>query len=132
MHEAIKYIGHMQSRIQQLSEDRDELKKHNSSQSQNLEKLSCSKRDFVVVRPNDGFGIQVVLDTATQHRVPVSNILKVLVEEEGLQVLSCISIKLNDRFLHTIQCQQQSLVLNAAYASQLHHKLTNLEYFPLD
>ena len=87
----------------------------------------------MVVRSKNELGIQVVLDTATQHRLPVSNILRVLAVE-GLEILSCITTKVNERYLHTIECQ---VVENDGFypsidVCELQHKLTNLEYLPLD
>ena len=87
----------------------------------------------MVVRSKNELGIQVVLDTAIQHRLPVSDILRVLVAE-GLEIMSCITTKVNEKYLHTIECQ---VVENdSCYPSidvfELEHKLINLEYFRLD
>ncbi|XP_022922335.1 transcription factor bHLH118-like [Cucurbita moschata] len=134
MHETVKYIQYMQRRIRQLSDKRDELKNLSGENMAvgMVETLNSSRRDSVVVRSKNGLGIQVVLDTTTQHRLPVSNILRVLAVE-GLEILSCITIKVNERYLHTIECQVES---DGFYPSidvcELQHKLTNLEYLPLD
>ncbi|KAG6579464.1 Transcription factor basic helix-loop-helix 126, partial [Cucurbita argyrosperma subsp. sororia] len=135
MHETVKYIQSIQTRIRQLSDQRDELK---SLSNENMavgttETLNSSRRDSVVVSSKNELGIQVVLHTATQHRVPVSNILRVLVAE-GLEIMSCITTKVNERYLHTIECKV--VENNGCYPSinvfELEHKLINLEYFPLD
>ncbi|XP_038875626.1 transcription factor bHLH118-like [Benincasa hispida] len=137
IHETVNYIQHMQERIQQLSDKRDELRKLSNGTTATVDTaktLNSSERDSVVVRPKDGIGIQVVIDTATKHRFPLSNFLQALAAE-GLEILSCISNRLNERFIHTIECQP---ILNndGVYPNidvfELHHKLTNLEYFPLD
>ncbi|XP_022969885.1 transcription factor bHLH120-like [Cucurbita maxima] len=135
MHETVKYIQSIQTRIQQLSNQRDELK---SLSGENMpvgavETLNSSRRDSVVVSSTNGLGIQVVLDTAIQHRLPVSDILQVLIAE-GLEIMSCITTKVNERYLHTIECQ---VVENdGCYPSidvfELRHQLINLEYLPLE
>ncbi|KAG6579462.1 Transcription factor basic helix-loop-helix 120, partial [Cucurbita argyrosperma subsp. sororia] len=135
MHETVKYIQYMQRRIRQLSDKRDELKNLSGENMAvgMVETLNSSRRDSVVVRSKNGLGIQVVLDTTSQHRLPVSNILRVLAVE-GLEILSCITTKVNERYLHKIECQVEN---DGFYPSidvcELQHKLTNLlEYLPLD
>lgn len=137
MQETVKYIRYMQSKIQELSDKREELKILSNNQNSDMvemETLNSSKRDKVLVRARNGSGgIQVVLDTATQHRLPLSNILEALIEQ-GLEILSCNSNKINDRFLHTIESEPvfTSAQCPTIDISDLQYKLTNLEYFPLD
>lgn len=131
MHETVKYIQHMQSKIQNLTNKRDELKRQSGDQDSDtstVETLNSSKRDSVVVRPKQE-GLQVVLDTATQHRLPLSNLVKSLLTER-LEIISCVSTKINDRFLHTIEFEPVDV--GTVDVTELQHKLTNLEYFPLD
>ncbi|XP_022156850.1 transcription factor bHLH126-like [Momordica charantia] len=132
MHETVKYIQHMQTKIQELSQKRDELKKHakQNSDHETTETPSTTRKDTIVVRKKHG-GVQVVLDTATTRRRPVSSILEALIAE-GLQIASCISTKINDRFLHTIESEAADDSNPSVDVSELHHKLTNLENFPLD
>lgn len=139
MHETVKYIRYMQSKIQELCDKRDELKKLQSN-NQNpgmveTETLQSTKRDKVVVRARDGSGgIQVILDTPTQHRLTLSNILEALIDQ-GFEILSCSSNKLNDRFLHTIESQPAVFTdTNSPLIdiSDLQYMLANLEYCPLD
>ncbi|KAA0042815.1 transcription factor bHLH120-like protein [Cucumis melo var. makuwa] len=137
MQETVSYIQHMQRRIQQLKDKRDKLREL-ANQTMVIigttETLNSSERDSVVVRAKDGIGIQVVLDTATKHRLPLSIFVQALVAE-GLEILNCISNRLNERFIHTIECQT-ILKDDGCYptidASMLQHKLANLEYYPLD
>ncbi|XP_022156916.1 transcription factor bHLH126-like [Momordica charantia] len=129
MHETVKYIRQMQSRIWELSEKRDELKRlSDKGSATTVETLNGSKKDSVVVRRRSG-GVQVVLHTAIRHRLPVSNVLEAVVAE-GLEIVSFNSTKINDRLLHTIELDIGSA--QRIDISELHHKLTNLEYFPLD
>ena len=58
---------------------------------------------MLVVRSKNRLEIQVVLDTATQHRLPLSNVLGVL-GVERLQTLN-LTTKVNERYIHTIECQ---------------------------
>ncbi|KAG6606137.1 transcription factor bHLH118-like [Cucurbita moschata] len=136
MLEAVKYIRHMQSRIQVLCNKRDELKRVSDKNpvATMVETLDSSKRDSVLVRArNESGGVQVVLNTATQHNLPVSNILRDLATE-GLEILSYISTKVNDSFIHTIECQTlvDSNHTPSIDVSELQHKLMNLEYFLLN
>ncbi|KAG6579463.1 Transcription factor basic helix-loop-helix 126, partial [Cucurbita argyrosperma subsp. sororia] len=128
-------LEYLKTRIQQLSDQRDDLK---SLSGENMavgtgETLNSSRRDSVVVRSKNGLGIQVVLDTATQHRLPVSDVIRVLAVE-GLEILSCITTKVNERYLHTIECQivDNDGCYPSIDVSKLQHKLINLEYVPLD
>lgn len=119
-----------------MSDKRDELRKlsdGNMDAISTAKTLNSSQRDFVVVKAKKELGIQVVINTATKHKLPVSNFLQALAAE-ALEILSCNSTKLNERFVHTIECQP--IVNDGCYTSidvsELQHKLTNLEYFPLD
>lgn len=138
MQETVSYIQHMQRRIQQLKDKRGTLRELASQTTVAIagttETLNSSERASAVVRAKDGIGIQVVLDTATKQRLPLSIFVQALVSE-GLEILNCISNRLNERFIHTIECQP---LLNddGCYptidVSVLQHKLANLEYYPLD
>ena len=132
MQQTVSYVQHIQRRIQQLKDKRDKLRE--LANQTNRKRLSSSERDSVVVRAKDGIGIQVVLDTTTKHRLPFSIFVQALVVE-GLEILNCISHRLDERFIHTIECQP---ILNndGCYTtidvSMFQHKLANLEYYPLD
>ncbi|NP_001295841.1 transcription factor bHLH118-like [Cucumis sativus] len=135
MHETVKYIQHMQTKIQMLRNKRDELKKNiedgeDSGNITTIETLNSSKRDSVLVMPRSCGGVQILLDTATHHRLPLSNLIKFLITQ-NLQIISCHSTRKNDRFLHTIETEA-AVDVETIDMSELQNKLTNLEYFPLD
>ncbi|XP_022159635.1 transcription factor bHLH120-like [Momordica charantia] len=129
MQETVKYIQHTQANIQKLSNKRDELKRlsgHDdaASDTATIETLNSSKRDSVSVAVNQKQGgVQVVLHTPTHHGLPLSTILQALIAQK-FDILSCISTKVNDSFLHTID--SQAAALTNVDVSELQHKLTNL------
>ncbi|OMO81020.1 hypothetical protein COLO4_23806 [Corchorus olitorius] len=111
MHEAVNYIKHMQNRITELSDRRDELKR----KSTNLHKPSsltpenslteCPEEDrldsdHVEVRACF-VGVEVVINTGLGRGLLLSKVLDVLVAV-GLNVVSCTSTNVNERVLHTI------------------------------
>ena len=109
-----------------LTNKRDELKSlfKDDSDTRTVETLQFSKNDFVVVKPRlEGF--QVVVDTATQHSFPLSMIIKSLLTQ-NLEIISCITTKINGRYLHTIEFE--AVNVGTIATSEIKHKLTNLKY----
>ncbi|CAN6565037.1 unnamed protein product [Malus baccata var. baccata] len=115
--EAVNYIKHIQNRIRRLDSKRAELKKVSNLSSSSTSSddhggessyrglLSCFKVD-----PCCG-GVQIVIGTTIGFRsgeeglpFSISRVLEVL-REQGLCVVSCVSSKVDDRLLHTIQSE---------------------------
>ncbi|XVF10715.1 hypothetical protein REPUB_Repub07fG0206300 [Reevesia pubescens] len=128
MHEAVKYIKHLKNRIKELSEKRDEMKISSDLylpiSSPPKSSPDCSDEDSVVVRA--GFvGVEITINTGLRRRqLPLSNVLDVIVAQ-GLNVVNCISTKVNQRVLHTIVSE----VINGGRRielSELQQKLTKL------
>ncbi|XP_060675854.1 transcription factor bHLH120-like [Ziziphus jujuba] len=107
MNEAVNYIKHLQMRIQGLVSRRDELKKLcnlNSLGTGNGSLNKCS-RSWVSVQPCFA-GIQIVVSSSSfiGENFPLTRILQLLLGE-GLDLVSCITTKVNERLLYTIQSE---------------------------
>lgn len=109
MNEAVNYIKHLQMRIQGLVSRRDELKKLcnlNSLGTGNGSLNKCS-RSWVSVQPCFA-GIEIVVSSSSfiGENFPLTRILQLLLGE-GLDLVSCITTKVNERLLYTIQSEVQ-------------------------
>lgn len=99
MNEGVNYINHMKKNIKELSDKRDELKK--LSNLSNLKNhVSCS---FSIHKNNGTIGIEIS-SFRDKERVPLSKLLEQLMRV-GLEVVSCFSIEVNGRLLHSVQCE---------------------------
>ncbi|XP_050891963.1 transcription factor bHLH118 [Lathyrus oleraceus] len=88
MNEGVNYINHLKKNIKELSAKRDELKSH----------ASCR---FSIHKNNTTVGIEI---STREEGVPLSKLLEQLLKE-GLDVVSCFSIQVNGRLLHSMQCE---------------------------
>ncbi|KAJ4832256.1 hypothetical protein Tsubulata_002024 [Turnera subulata] len=106
IHEAVNYIKNLEDRIQELSDKKDALKRLSnsaSSSSDEVDNLGGCERDTLTVSPCC-VGVEVVVNTDIRKGLPLSRVLKVLVEE-GLSVASCVSRKVNWRMLYAIKAE---------------------------
>ncbi|XP_015900346.3 transcription factor bHLH120 [Ziziphus jujuba] len=127
MHEAANYIKDLNKRIQELSDKGDELKSMKSPLSPSTAQQQDSQRrdsDSVEVRFS-GAGMEVIINTALRQGLPLSSVLKVIIAE-GLTINSCVSTKVNERLLHTIDIEVNKSI--SMDPSELEQKLKNLEY----
>lgn len=122
MHGAANYIKDLKRKIQELSGKRDELNRVSDSISS---LIGCCSTDIIIASDHDQnsklhnsetkisvrhcrAGVEVVVNTAVKQGLPLSSVLRVLAGE-GLTVVSCVSAKVNRRFLHTIESEVFSL-----------------------
>ncbi|XP_030472494.1 transcription factor bHLH120-like [Syzygium oleosum] len=135
VYEAVKYIKDIQSKIQELSDKRDELKKLESPNSRGTDTnnwptcppSSCSScpKNIVIVK-SCKTGVEVAISTEPEQGMPLRRVLEVLIGDEGLNVINCTSAKVNGRLIHRIESEiigGQTINL-----STLQQKLTNLEF----
>ena len=105
--EATNYIKDLQNGIQELSHKRDKLKSLNTSGSSNCvappQNPHSRASDSIIVR-SSSVGMEVMINTAFTEGLPLSRVVNVLTGE-GLSIISCISSKVNERLLHTIESQ---------------------------
>ncbi|XVF51598.1 hypothetical protein PTKIN_Ptkin04bG0197100 [Pterospermum kingtungense] len=115
MKEAVNYIVHLQKKILELSDKRDELKKLSDSHA------SRSVDSTVLVRPCLA-GVEVVITTGLRQGLMLSSVLEVMVAE-GLSVVTCLSSKLSLIFELCMQVNDGRSI----DPSELQNKLTMLK-----
>ncbi|KAJ0042380.1 hypothetical protein Pint_17330 [Pistacia integerrima] len=107
---AVNYINDLKKRITELSAKRDKLKKSDLSVSSpggsgsTNDRLPCCS---VMVHPCLSGGLEVVISYSSfkEPSLPLSRVLEVLLKE-GLDVVNCVSTKVNDEMLLlTLQTQ---------------------------
>ncbi|KAB1210785.1 hypothetical protein CJ030_MR2G014091 [Morella rubra] len=107
MKEAVTYIKHLQNKMKELSAERDKLKELSTSNIA-LEPESgtstASPASCVLVRPCSG-GVEIMVNSSLKEQgLPLSRALQVLLEK-GLAVYSCVSSKVDERLIYTIQAE---------------------------
>ncbi|XP_047166910.1 transcription factor bHLH118-like [Vigna umbellata] len=123
MNEAVNYINHLQKNIKELSEKRDKLKKkvaiNSSLESRENKHESCG---FTVRQTSSG-AVGIEFSGLSEEGVSLSKLLELLLEE-GLEVVCCLSTKVNGRLLHSLQCE----VVNSDTVdlSELRRKFSNV------
>lgn len=107
MNEAANYIKHKQKKIQELTEQRDGLRRVVSTSSIRRCSLkingSFSLPSVAVRRCLDGVEV-VIGKVQLLDGVPLSMVIQVL-EGEGLAVISCVFTNLNVQSAYTFQCE---------------------------
>ncbi|KAI7728124.1 hypothetical protein M8C21_028626 [Ambrosia artemisiifolia] len=140
MNQAVNYIKHLQQNIKRLNTKREELKKtcrsvtDSSSISKNNIKsetltVGCN-RNLVTVTISCSHGEVVILirSYTEQKGILISRVVEALLQE-GLDVISCNSTKVNDRLIHSIQSQVIDET-TSIQVSMLQQKLTELVNTP--
>ncbi|KAL0654166.1 hypothetical protein Bca4012_096857 [Brassica carinata] len=113
--EAVNYIKDLENKIKEMSEKRDRIKRsisHSSSTGEcsirSLESsyCSCDGDTHIDVKVRTCLvGIEIVASCCFRQESSLSSILQLLVQEQCLDVVSCISSRLHPRFIHTIVCE---------------------------
>ncbi|KAJ1402543.1 Myc-type, basic helix-loop-helix [Sesbania bispinosa] len=120
MNEAVNYINHLHKSIKELSDKRDELKKQLSKNKQASSSSTCS---FTFHHNNGAVGIEIN-SGFREERLPLSKLLELILLEEGLEVVSCLSTEVNGRLLHTIHCEVNNS--DSVDLSELRRKFSNV------
>ncbi|RZB88880.1 Transcription factor bHLH126 isoform D [Glycine soja] len=106
MNEAVNYINHLQKNIKELSDKRDKLKKKPSINSTPEGHENCKHvSSGFTIHQNSGGAVGIEISGFSEEEVPLSKLLE-LVLEERLEVVSCLSTKVNGRLLHSLQCER--------------------------
>ncbi|KAK2980941.1 hypothetical protein RJ640_022920 [Escallonia rubra] len=124
MHQAVSYINHLQQNIKELDKKRDKLKKLSTisiAQPKNIGNSSNNCLPQIISVSSCWCGFEILI--SSEENFTLSIVLEILLEE-GLDVVSCVSTEVNERFLHTIQAEVSGLTCNDP--SVLQEKLTNL------
>ncbi|GMI71560.1 hypothetical protein HRI_000825300 [Hibiscus trionum] len=122
MNGAVSYIKDLQKRIDELSAKRDGLKKISfDSTSSGFRQGTSSDESFLssaVVRPSLD-GVEVVVSTCLgAQALTLSRVLELLLEE-GLDVVNCISTRIDGGLIHTIKLEVSDLrTINVPYLEQ--------------
>lgn len=107
MNEAVNYINHLQKRIKKLGAKRDALKQQTNLREIPQRSGSSNKTSpgtGVIIRPRLG-GIEIVFSSGFgEQGFTLSRVLQLLLEVE-LSVVNCVSTKVNERVLHTVQAE---------------------------
>ena len=110
MNEAVNYINHLQKNIKELSDKRDKLKKKPSINSTPEGHENCKHvSSGFTIHQNSGGAVGIEISGFSEEEVPLSKLLE-LVLEERLEVVSCLSTKVNGRLLHSLQCEVRRTV----------------------
>lgn len=110
MHQAVNYIKHMQENIKVLSVKRDRLNKFvetsaGGSGTNTNESLMNQRVPNTVSISSCNVGIEIMINSCSiEDGFPLSRVLKAILKE-GLNVITCTSTKVNERFLQSIQSE---------------------------
>ncbi|OIT26684.1 PREDICTED: transcription factor bHLH118-like [Nicotiana attenuata] len=106
MHEAVNYIKEMQANIKELEKRRELLIKSSLPNSiRNGNYRSNNFTDCVTVSPCLQGGIEILISVDCKAQsFPLSRVLRELLKQ-GINAVSCVSAKVNQRSLYTIQIE---------------------------
>ncbi|CAA2995417.1 transcription factor bHLH36-like [Olea europaea subsp. europaea] len=110
MHEAVNYIQQMQRKIKELQIRRDQLKKFSDSgillSSDNGSSSNSDLPNFEVIVNRGRDGVEILISSVSKDEgFPLSKVFTELLEC-GLNVVSCVSTKANERALYRIQSSE--------------------------
>ncbi|QHN80057.1 hypothetical protein HN51_057052 [Arachis hypogaea] len=117
MHEGVKYIKHLQNRVEKLQAKRDELVKSinlrpnkSGSSSSSSSTQHVHHQTFVIVEPFSGGVLIKCSYSFRNYAFPLSGILDIVLRQ-GLNVVDCTSITTDDhRFIHTIRSEDPQVM----------------------
>ncbi|XP_057736165.1 transcription factor bHLH36-like [Arachis stenosperma] len=131
MHEGVKYIKHLQNRVEKLQAKRDELvklinlrpKSGSSSSSSTQHVHHHHHQTFVIVEPFSGGVLIKCSYSFRNYAFPLSGILDIVLRQ-GLNVVDCSSITTDDhRFIHTIRSEDSQVMTTETDYTELQRKL---------
>ncbi|KAG2263202.1 hypothetical protein Bca52824_070281 [Brassica carinata] len=121
---AVNFIKDTETRIKELSARRDELIREtcytsNPDLARTASELGNSVPASVMVQPCvSGFEVAVSSDSSGPQALPLSRVLEAL-QELGLEVISSLTTRVNERLIHTIRVEVNSFgCLDLAWLQQ--------------
>ncbi|XP_024005701.1 transcription factor bHLH126 [Eutrema salsugineum] len=123
---AVNFIKDTETRIKELSARRDELSREtdqrytsNPDPANTRPELGKSDPASVMVQPCvSGFEVAVSSNSSGPEALPLSRVLEAL-QEQGLEVISSLTTRVNERLMHTIQVEVNSFgCLDLAWLQQ--------------
>lgn len=120
--QAVNYINELQNKIKELTEKKNRLRTSisgtvtahptteecTSSLSSSLSTCSCVDDNHITVMVMPCLvGIEIIISYCLERNKSscLSRVLQILVQEERLSVVSCLSTRMPQRFVHTIVSQ---------------------------
>ncbi|XP_054785602.1 transcription factor bHLH36-like [Prosopis cineraria] len=107
---AVKYIKHLENKVKQLMAKRDELMKNGNGIS-------------VIIHPYQG-GAEINCSYRFREYLFTQSTLLSILIKEGLNVVSCTSIKRDETFIHTIRLEVSDIGESTTDHSELQRRLT--------
>lgn len=108
MHGTVNYIKHMNRKVDDLMNKRNELQKLMnlgcSANSCNGSDFSFDRHKTCVTVHNSTTGMQVILKTSSTKGYPLSKFLRAL-NGEGMAVINGISTRVNEGVIHVIESE---------------------------
>ncbi|GLJ55375.1 hypothetical protein SUGI_1188720 [Cryptomeria japonica] len=102
---ATDYIRHLQEKVEELTKKRDEMKMSEMQYYKVNNDISFRKCDaFPLVNVNH-VGSLVLITTNTLRKQMALSRLLLVVEEEGLHIISASSFTADDKVYHTLHCK---------------------------
>ncbi|KAF7820839.1 transcription factor bHLH118-like [Senna tora] len=129
MNEAVNYIKQLQKNIKELGAKRDELKKkqyHLESNNHHHESHQNPTTKFITVHHhnnNGSLGIEITSGFQEERTIKLSKLLELLIQERGLEVVNCVSTKVNGRVLHSVHCEVKNS--DSVDLAELRRKIAN-------
>lgn len=129
MNEGVNYVKYLEKKIKELGVKRDELKRLSNlsistSQIETSDQNDTSPSNRFVVHQSL-VGIEIAYSCGyLEQELPLSKVLEVLLDE-GLCVVNCVSTRVDERLLHTIQAEVKDP--SSFSLSDLQQKLTQVK-----
>lgn len=128
--QAVNYIKDLENKIKELNEKKNRLNKSilgtvtahptteectssvSSSLSTSSRRCSCADDKHITVIIMPCFhGMEIIISCCLErNQFRLSSVLQILAQEERLSVVSCLSTRLQQRFIHTIVSQVKLLL----------------------
>lgn len=129
--EAARYIKDLEKNINELQQRKERLKGSSSSSRNNLHGdvgYQCSSSgtsyrsdcDVSIHMFSGAMDIEINARVGEEDAFPLSKALLVLIQE-GLNVVDCVSSRVNQRWIHVIRCEVSDEI--SVDSSQLRHRL---------